>query len=52
MRDYFASGAGPVGDAAVQRLERQATGGIAGDECVKAPPQPIDLDNIADMDSF
>ena len=44
--------AGPVGDPAVERLDRQAAGGIARDQGVKATTQPVDLDDVTGFDAL
>lgn len=46
MRDVVARPPASVADAAVGRLERQASGGISGEECVEPPAEPVDLDDV------
>ena len=46
------STAAPVRDAAVQRLDRQPGWGLARDERVEPPPEPVDLDDVPDLDAF
>ena len=41
--------AGPVGDPPVERLDRKAARGVAGDQGVKPPPQAIHLDDISSL---
>lgn len=41
-----------VGDAAVKRLNRQPALHAPTDQRVKAPAQPVDLDDVTNMDSF
>jgi hypothetical protein len=50
VRADVVGAAASVADAAVERLNRQASGVVAGDERVEPPPQPVDLDDVADLD--
>ena len=52
MRNDIVSPAASVGDAAVQRLERQATGRVPGHERMELASEAIDLDDVPDLDPF
>jgi hypothetical protein len=39
-------------DAPVKPLDREPAGGVAVDERVEAPAEPVDLDDVADLDAF
>ncbi len=46
VRDDLAGPAGPIGDAAVERLDHEAAGRAAGHQRVEASPESVDLDDI------
>jgi len=46
MGHNLVSCAGPVGDAPVKRLDRQAAGRVSGYQRVEPPPQSVNLDDV------
>ena len=52
VRDHVMSTAAPVRDPAVQRLDRQPGRGLARDERMEPPPEPVDLDDVPDLNAF
>src|ERR1700737_5020574 len=52
MGDDLVRPAGPVGDLPVERLDAQASVGVAGDQGVEAPAEPVDLDDVPGLDPF
>lgn len=42
--------AAPITDPPVERLEGEPAGGVVGHECMEAPAEPIDLDDVPGVD--
>ena len=41
-----------LADSSVQRLNRETTVRVAGDERMEAPAEPVDLDDVSDLDAL